>query len=277
MNNYISKVTTPKISIAPMVDRTDRHFRYFLRGITKKSLLYTEMITSQAILNGDLNKLLDFNKIEKPLSLQIAGSTPDEIYEAVKLADSWDYDEVNLNVGCPSNRVSGNSMGACLMAYPELVKEMLFAMKEATNKPVTVKHRIGIDGTGILPDNISPKIINRYDDMVKFVDTISAAKIDRFTIHARIAILAGLSPRENREIPPIRYEDVYKFKKDFPHLNIDINGSIKTPDDIENHLKYVDGVMIGRASYEDPFMLRSADKFFDSNLDSNISRADIIN
>ncbi|SFB15270.1 tRNA dihydrouridine(20/20a) synthase DusA [Clostridium frigidicarnis] len=277
MNNYISKVTTPKISIAPMVDRTDRHFRYFLRGITKKSLLYTEMITSQAILNGDLNKLLDFNKIEKPLSLQIAGSTPDEIYEAVKLADSWDYDEVNLNVGCPSNRVSGNSMGACLMAYPELVKEMLFAMKEATNKPVTVKHRIGIDGTGILPDNISPKIINRYDNMVKFVDTISAAKIDRFTIHARIAILKGLSPRENREIPPIRYEDVYKFKKDFPHLNIDINGSIKTPDDIENHLKYVDGVMIGRASYEDPFMLRSADKFFDSNLDSNISRADIIN
>lgn len=277
MNNYISKVTTPKISIAPMVDRTDRHFRYFLRGITKKSLLYTEMIASQAILNGDLNKLLDFNKIEKPISLQIAGSTPEDIYKAVKLADPWDYDEVNLNVGCPSDRVSGNSMGACLMAYPELVKEMLFAMREATNKPVTVKHRIGIDGTGILPDNARNKIIDKYDDMVNFVNTISDAKIDRFTIHARIAVLAGLSPRENREVPPIRYEDVYKLKKDFPHLNIEINGGVKTPEDIQKHLKHVDGVMIGRASYEDPFMLRDADKFFDNTLDNNISRFDIIN
>lgn len=276
MNNYISKVPTPKISIAPMVDRSDKHFRYFLRGITKKSLLYTEMITSQAILNGDLEKLLSFNKIEKPLSLQIAGSTPEDIYKATKLANSFDYDEFNLNVGCPSDRVSGNNMGASLMAYPELVKEMLIAMKEATTKPVTIKHRIGIDGTNVIPNSCSNKIINNYDDMVKFINIISDAKLDRFTIHARIAILNGLSPKENREVPPLKYEDVYKLKSQFPHLNIEINGGIKTAEDIQKHLQYVDGVMIGRVSYENPFMLKCADKFFDNASDDNISRIDII-
>ena len=276
MKKYISPIKAPKVSIAPMVDRTDRHFRYFLRGITKKSLLYTEMITAQAIIHGDLEKLLAFDKIEKPLSLQVAGCSPEDIYKAVKLAEAFDYDEINLNVGCPSDRVSGNQMGAVLMAYPELVREMILAMREGTKKPITIKHRIGIDGTGYLSDDFNNKIFDRYEDMVNFINIIEDAKLDRFTVHARVAILAGLSPKENREIPPIRYDEVYKLKKDFPHLNIEINGGIKTCDEIEEHLKYVDGVMIGRASYENPFMLRDVDKFYDRDIKNSLSRKDII-
>lgn len=275
---YVSNIKTPKVSIAPMVDRTDKHFRFFLRQITKKSLLYTEMITAQALIYGDLEKLLDFDAEEGPVSLQIAGCKPEDIYKAVKNAEPWNYSEINLNVGCPSDRVSGNAMGAYLMAYPDLVKEMLLAMREATSKPITIKHRIGIDGRGILvPGTCDKEVLEGYDDLVNFITTIEDAKVDRFTIHARSAILKGLSPKENREIPPLDYDIVYRLKNDFPHLNIEINGGIKTSEEIAHHLNHVDGVMIGRASYENPFFLREVDKFFEDGKENNISRADILN
>ncbi|MBC2581934.1 tRNA dihydrouridine(20/20a) synthase DusA [Clostridium sp. DJ247] len=267
---------TSKVSIAPMVDRTDRHFRYFCRIITKESLLYSEMITTYAILNGDRKKLLDFNPYEKPVALQIAGCNPNEVYEAVKIAEDWDYDEINLNVGCPSDRVSGNEMGAVLMAYPEVVAEMVGAMKKATKKPVTVKNRIGIEGKNVLPSSFSRTLLDKYEDMENFIKIVSKAGVDTFVIHARIAILEGLSPKENREIPPLRYEEVYKLKKEFPNLNIIINGGIKTEEDIEKHLEHVNGVMIGRAAYENPFFLTKVDKYFLNKTENRITRREII-
>jgi tRNA-dihydrouridine synthase A len=276
MDKYISQVKTPKVSIAPMVDRTDRHFRYFARLITRKSLLYTEMITTHAIINGNRGRLLDFDPFEKPLSLQIAGSSPQEIYDAVKLVEGWDYDEINLNAGCPSDRVSGNDMGACLMAYPELVAEMIAAMREATNKPVTLKHRIGIEGKNILPASFERTLLDRYEDMVNFVTTVEKSGVDRFTIHARIAILEGLSPKENREVPPLRYEEVYRIKKEFPHLNIEINGGIKNIEEIEGHLTHVDGVMLGRIAYDNPFMLAEVDRLFACSNTNAVTRREII-
>lgn len=276
MDKYLSKVPTPKVSIAPMVDRTDRHFRYFIRLLTKHTLLYTEMITAQAIINGDRHKLLDFDPFEKPVALQIAGSNPKEIYEAVKLAEAWDYDEINLNAGCPSDRVSGNEMGACLMAYPELVAEMIEAMHEATNKPITLKHRIGIEGRNILPSTFERTLFDRYEDMENFVAITEKSGVDRYTIHARIAVLEGLSPKKNREVPPLRYEEVYKLKKAHPHLNIEINGGIKTIPKIEEHLKHVDGVMLGRVSYENPFMLTKLDCLFENERNDSLSRKEII-
>lgn len=266
-----------RISIAPMVDITDRHFRYFCRLLTKKSMLYTEMITSNAIIYGDRNKLLDFDPIEKPLTLQIAGCNAKEIAEAVKIAEDWDYDEINLNVGCPSDRVSGNDMGATLMAYPEEVAEIVQAMQRETKKPVTVKHRIGIDGTNILPTSLSKTVFDKYEDLEYFVKILSEAGVKHFITHARIAILAGLSPKENREIPPLRYEDVYKIKEAFPDLFIEINGGIKTVDSIREHLSYVDGVMLGRAAYENSFLLTQVDQFVDDGGQANnISRRQVI-
>lgn len=265
-----------RISIAPMVDITDRHFRYFCRLLTKKSMLYTEMITSNAIIYGDRNKLLDFDPIEKPLTLQIAGCNAKEIAEAVKIAEDWDYDEINLNVGCPSDRVSGNDMGATLMAYPEQVAEIVQAMQRETKKPVTVKHRIGIDGTNILPSSHSKIVFDKYEDLEHFVKILSQAGIKHFIIHARIAILAGLSPKENREVPPLRYEDVYKIKEAIPDLFIEINGGIKTIESIENHLDYVDGVMLGRVAYEDPFLLTKVDQFVEGGKVNKISRREVI-
>lgn len=273
---YISNIIPPKVSIAPMVDRTDRHFRYFCRLMTKKSLLYTEMITANSIIYGDRHKLLDFNYIEKPLSLQIAGCDPEEIYKAVKIAEDWDYNELNLNVGCPSDRISGNAMGAILMAYPELVADMVTAMREATKKPITVKHRIGINGNNVLPTSFRNIILDNYDYMKHFMQTIEKSKIDRFIIHARTAILSGLSPKENREIPPLRYDEVYKIKKDLPHLNIEINGGIKTIDAMKDHLKHVDGVMLGRVSYENSYILTKVDNLFMKGTTSHISRREIL-
>lgn len=275
MVEYISKTPTPRVSIAPMVDKTDKHFRHFSRLMTTKALLYTEMITCQAILNGDRKKLLDFDDVEKPLALQIAGSNPKEVYEAIKLAEAWDYDEINLNVGCPSDRVSGNCMGAALMAYPELVRDMVSEMRRATSKPITVKHRIGIDGKNILPDTFKRTLLDRYEDMVGFVTTVEKAQVDRFIIHARIAILEGLSPKENREIPPIRYEEVYRLKEEFPHLQIEINGGVKNLDGVKQHLSHVDSVMIGRAAYENPYFLRELDSLFTGSI-NNISRKEVL-
>lgn len=250
------------ISLAPMVDKTDKHFRYFIRGITKKTLLYTEMVSAQSIIHGDRNRILDFDPIEKPLALQLAASSVEELVEAVKIAEEWDYDEINLNVGCPSDRVSGHHMGAVLMAYPILVRDMLIEMKKYTKKRVTIKHRVGIDGKGILDESFDKTLFDTYEDLKKFVNIILEAKPQRLIIHARIAILAGLSPKENREIPPIRYEDVYRLKKEFPHVEVEINGGIKTEEQINEHLKYTDGIMIGREAYDNPYFMGIMDRFY---------------
>ena len=275
MEKYTSNIPTPKISIAPMVDKSHRHFRYFCRIMNKEALLYTEMVTAQAIIDGDLDKILYFRKEEGPVALQIAASNAEDAYKALKLAEGFNYTEINLNCGCPSDRVSGNLMGAALMSDKNLVYEILSAMKEATNKPVTIKHRIGIDGTGVITDNNSKIIMEGYEDLLDFLDTVSKAKPDRYTVHARSAILKGLSPKDNREIPPLDYEMVYKLKNDFNYLNIEINGGFKTLDSIKDALTKVDGVMIGRASYEDCYLLANLNKLNDENI-KPISRGDII-
>ena len=226
-------------------------------------------------INGDLDKILYFRKEEGPVALQIAASNAEDAYKALKLAEGFNYTEINLNCGCPSDRVSGNLMGAALMSDKNLVYEILSAMKEATNKPVTIKHRIGIDGTGVITDNNSKIIMEGYEDLLDFLDTVSKAKPDRYTVHARSAILKGLSPKDNREIPPLDYEMVYKLKNDFNYLNIEINGGFKTLDSIKDALTKIDGVMIGRASYEDCYLLANLNKLNDENI-KPISRGDII-
>ena len=275
MEKYISNIYTPKISIAPMVDKSHRHFRYFCRIMNKEALLYTEMVTAQAILNGDLDKILYFREEEGPVALQIAASNAEDAYKALKLAEKFNYTEINLNCGCPSDRVSGNLMGAALMSDKNLVYEILSSMKEATNKPITIKHRIGIDGTGVIDDTKNKIIMEGYEDLLDFLDTVSKAKPDRYTVHARSAILKGLSPKDNREVPPLDYEMVYKLKNDFNYLNIEINGGFKTLDSIKDALTKIDGVMIGRASYEDCYLLANLNKLNDENI-KPLSRGDII-
>ena len=216
-------VVKNKISIAPMVDRTDRNFRNFVRMINKDVLLYTEMITAQAILNGDLDYILGFDEVEHPIVLQIAATNEKEAYEAVKIAEKYSYDEINLNVGCPSDRVSGNMMGAYLMAFPEEVANIIKAMKDATNKPVSIKHRIGIDGKNILPDSFERTLLDQYEDMMNFINITKKAGVSKYIIHARIAVLAGLDPKQNRSIPPLRYDEVHQVKIENPDLHIEIN------------------------------------------------------
>ena len=235
-----------KISLAPMVDRTDRHFRNFVRMINKDILLYTEMITAQAIINGDLDYILGFDEIEHPIVLQLATTNEEEAKKAIEIAEKYNYDEINLNIGCPSDRVSGNMMGAYLMAYPDLVAKIVEEIKKITKKPITIKHRIGIDGTGILPDDYGNVVLDKYEDMYNFVKKLSDVGIEKFIVHARIAVLAGLDPKQNREIPPLRYDEVYKLKKEMNNLFVEINGGVKTVDQIDEHLKYLDAVMIGR-------------------------------
>lgn len=236
------------LSVAPMMDRTDRHFRYFMRQITKRTLLYTEMVTSAAILHGDRDHLLGFSLDEKPLVLQVGGDTPADLATCARIAEDMGYDEINLNVGCPSDRVQNGNFGACLMAQPQRVADCVAAMMAATTMPVTVKHRIGIDEC------------DRYEDMVQFVETVSQAGCQRFTVHARKAWLQGLSPKENRTVPPLRYEDVHRLKRDFSHLFIEINGGICTLDQTQKHLQAVDAVMIGRAAYDNPYLFAAADR-----------------
>ena len=269
------KIKKPVMSVAPMVDKTDRYFRNFVRMINKDVLLYTEMVTAQAIIHGDLERILGFDEAEHPIALQIAATTPEDAYKAVRIAGNYAYDEINLNVGCPSDRVSGNMMGACLMAYPELVLDILKAIKEATAKTVTIKHRIGIDGKGILPDNAEKTLFDKYEDMLNFINIIEKAKADRYTIHARIAVLAGLDPKQNREVPPLRYDEIYRLKAEKPYMQIEINGGIKTKDDIAEHLKYVDGVMIGREFYDNPMLLAEVNSFY-NNGEENISRYQVL-
>lgn len=232
-----------RISVAPMMDWTTKDYRFFARLFNPNVVLYTEMVTTGAIIYGGANRHLDFNKEEHPIVLQLGGSNPQELATCTKMAEDWGYDEVNLNVGCPSDRVQNNKIGACLMAEPNLVAECIHSMQKAVSIPVTVKHRIGIDD------------MQSYEEMLHFVDTVAATGCTHFIVHARIAILQGLSPKENREVPPLRYDDVYRLKQERPHLTIEINGGIKTFDETQQHLQHVDGVMIGREAYHNPYLL----------------------
>jgi tRNA-dihydrouridine synthase A len=239
--------TIHPLSVAPMMDRTDRHCRYFLRQISRRTLLYTEMVTSMAILHGDKEKLLGFDPAEHPISLQIGGDNPQDLAQCAQIAEDFGYDEVNLNVGCPSSRVQNGNFGACLMLQPERVAECIAAMGNATKLPVTIKHRIGVDES------------DSYEELVKFVEIVSQAGCQRFSVHARKAWLQGLSPKENREVPPLRYDLVHQLKRDFPHLSIEINGGFTTLEQAKTQLQSVDAVMIGRAIYDNPYLLALAD------------------
>ena len=241
-------VVDRRLSIAPMLDWTDRHCRYFLRQLSRHVLLYTEMVTTGALLHRDPERFLDYHPDEHPLALQLGGSEPGELARCTRLAEEWDYDEINLNVGCPSDRVQSGRFGACLMAEPALVAECVSAMRESTRRPVTVKHRIGIDER------------DSYDELSRFVETVADAGCRTFIVHARKAWLQGLSPKENREVPPLRHETIYRLKADFPELEIIINGGIPGLDEVVWHLEQVDGAMIGRAAYHDPWLLAAADR-----------------
>jgi tRNA-dihydrouridine synthase A len=239
-----------RMSVAPMMDWTDRHCRYFHRLLSKNTLLYTEMVTTGALLHGNVPRHLDFNDEEHPVALQLGGSEPEDLAKAAKLGEQWGYDEINLNCGCPSERVQRGAFGACLMAEPQLVADGIKAMRDAVSIPVTVKHRIGIDKT------------ESYSFVRDFVGTLADAGCKVFLVHSRNAWLKGLSPKENREVPPLRYEMVYQLKKDFPELTICINGGITTSAQVHEHLQHVDGVMIGREAYHNPYWLASWDSEF---------------
>ncbi|ENV46379.1 hypothetical protein P255_00518 [Acinetobacter brisouii CIP 110357] len=239
----IETTKSPRISVAPMMDWTTKDYRYFARLFNPNVVLYTEMVTTGAIIHGDAPRHLNFNQQEHPIVLQLGGSDPKELATCSKMAQDWGYDEINLNVGCPSDRVQNNKIGACLMAEPELVAECIASMQNAVQIPVHVKHRIGIDD------------MQSYEEMLHFVDTVAQTGCTHFVVHARIALLKGLSPKENREVPPLRYEDVYRLKQDRPHLFIEINGGIKTVAETKTHLEHVDGVMIGREAYHNPYLL----------------------
>ncbi|MES9843141.1 MAG: tRNA dihydrouridine(20/20a) synthase DusA [Candidatus Sedimenticola sp. 6PFRAG5] len=236
-----------RLCIAPMLDWTDRYCRYFLRLISRHVVLYTEMVTTGAIIHGDRERFLKFDKFEHPVVLQLGGSDPADLAQCAKLGEEWGYDEINLNVGCPSDRVQSGRFGACLMATPELVAECVDAMKQSVSIEVTVKHRIGIDDR------------DSYGELCDFIGASSEAGCRTFIVHARKAWLQGLSPKENRKIPPLSYETVYRLKQDFPALEIIINGGITTLDQSKVHLEHVDGVMIGREAYNNPWMLAEAD------------------
>lgn len=248
-----------------MMEWTDRHCRVFLRAITRRTLLYTEMVHSGALLHGDADRHLGHDPAEYPLALQLGGSNPQDLAAAARLGEEAGYGEVNLNVGCPSERVSAGRFGACLMAEPALVADCVQAMAEAVRIPVTVKCRIGIDDQ------------DSYEELSGFVATVAGRGCRTFAIHARKAWLSGLSPKQNREVPPLNYDYVYRLKKDFPDLEIILNGGISTLEAATGHLARVDGVMIGRAAYHDPWMLRDADRLvFGDDDDGPGSRHDVV-
>jgi tRNA-dihydrouridine synthase A len=253
--------TTPwKLSVAPMMDWTDRHCRFFHRLLSQHTLLYTEMVTTGALRHGSTERHLRFNTEEHPVALQLGGSDAADLAFAAKLGEQWGYNEINLNCGCPSDRVQRGAFGACLMNEPQLVADGVKAMVDVVSVPVTVKHRIGIDQ------------IESYDFVRDFVGTVKEAGCHVFIVHARNAWLNGLSPKENREIPPLRYELAYQLKKDFPALTIAINGGITRNDQIADHLNQVDGVMIGREAYYNPWLLTTWDEQFFSAPASDITR-----
>lgn len=237
-----------RLSVAPMLDWTDRHCRYFHRKLSTQTLLYTEMVTTGAIIHGK-GDFLAYNQEEHPLALQLGGSNPQDLAHCAKLAQERGYDEVNLNVGCPSDRVQNGRFGACLMGEPQLVADCVAAMRDVVDIPVTVKTRIGIDDQ------------DSYEFLTDFVSTVSEkGGCEQFTIHARKAWLSGLSPKENREIPPLDYPRAYQIKKDFPHLMVAVNGGVKTLDETLEHLQHLDGVMIGREAYQNPYILAEVDQ-----------------
>ena len=240
--------TRGRLFVAPMMDWTDRHCRYFLRQVSSKARLYTEMITTGALIHGDVERHLEFSEAEHPIGVQLGGCDPQELSTCSKIAEDYGYDEINLNIGCPSERVQKGAFGACLMAEPELVAECVLRIKKTVAVPVTVKHRTGIDS------------IQEYEFLQNFVATVAQAGCKTFIVHARNAMLKGLSPKENREVPPLKYDYVYRLKRDFPALEIVINGGISSQGEIQNHLRHVDGVMLGRAAYHDPWMLADAGK-----------------
>ena len=242
-----------KISVAPMMDWTDMHCRFFFRLLSPTIRLYTEMVTAQAVVKGNRDRLLGFNLAEKPLALQLGGSEPKILQLATEIAAGYQYDEINLNIGCPSDRVQSGRFGACLMAEPARVADCVRAMREATSLPVTVKSRIGIDNR------------DDYGFLAAFIEAVADAGCEYFIVHARKAILSGLSPKENRAVPKLRYEHVYRLKRDFPHLSIVLNGGIETTDAVRTHLSQVDGVMIGRKAYADPLFLAVLQDCFGSS------------
>ena len=251
------------VSVAPMMDCTDRHERYFLRLISKNILLYTEMVVDEAINRGDKKKLLEFNINEKPVALQLGGSSPKLLSEATKVGEDFGYDEINLNLGCPSRKVEKNRFGACLMKEPNLVADCLTEMQSKTNLPVTIKTRIGYDN------------VEDYENLHNFISTLKSTGIKTFIIHARKAMLGKFTPKQNLNIPPLKYEFVYKLKEDFPNEEIIINGGITSVDQIKPHLEKTDGVMIGRAAYHTPYLLADIEKEIFNNEDIP-SRQDVI-
>ncbi|MYM82207.1 tRNA dihydrouridine(20/20a) synthase DusA [Duganella sp. FT50W] len=241
-------VPSRRLSVAPMMDWTDRHCRVFHRHISKHTWLYTEMVTTGALVYGDVERHLRFNEEEHPVALQLGGSDPADLATSAKLGEKWGYDEINLNCGCPSERVQKGAFGACLMAEPQLVADCVKAMRDAVSIDVTVKHRIGIDD------------VQSYDFVRDFVGKVAEAGCKTFIVHARNAILKGLSPKENREIPPLKYDYAYQLKRDFPDFEIIINGGIKTEAEIDEHLRHLDGVMLGREAYHNPFVMATFDQ-----------------
>jgi tRNA-dihydrouridine synthase A len=247
-----------------MMDWTDRHCRFFLRLITRRARLYTEMITAPALVHGDVAHHLDFDPAEHPLALQLGGSDPAQLAHAARLGERWGYDEINLNCGCPSERVQTGSFGACLMREPTLVADCVKAMRDAVTLPVTVKHRIGLDSE------------NDYGFVRDFVGTVARAGCDVFIVHARNAVLKGLSPKENREVPPLRYEVVHQLKRDFAALTIVLNGGLGDCDAMEREIRHVDGVMLGRVAYHDPYGLAQADWRLFGDETPTRSRAEVL-
>lgn len=249
-----------RLSVAPMMDWTDKHCRYFHRLLTQRARLYTEMVTAGALIHGDVARHLDFNAEEHPVALQLGGSEPADLAHCARLAEQWGYDEVNLNCGCPSERVQRGAFGACLMAEPALVADGIKAMRDAVAIPVTVKHRIGIDRG------------ESYDFVRDFVGTLAEAGCEVFIVHARNAWLKGLSPKENRELPPLRHEMVYRLKRDFPSLTVVLNGGVTTDAQITEHLQHVDGVMLGREAYHHPWWLAGWDERHFGDAPSGLTR-----
>lgn len=262
----MSSVVLPsrRLSVAPMMDWTDRHCRVFHRHITRHTWLYTEMVTTGAIIHGDLARHLDFDEIEHPIALQLGGSEPADLAIAAKRGQEWGYDEINLNCGCPSERVQKGAFGACLMAEPALVADCVKAMRDVVDIDVTVKHRIGIDD------------VESYSFVRDFVGQIADAGCKTFVVHARNAILKGLSPKENREVPPLKYEYAYQLKRDFPQLEILINGGIKTIAEIDLHLQHCDGVMLGREAYHNPYLMSSFDARYYGDTSPAKSREEVL-
>ncbi len=253
-----------RFSIAPMLDWTDRHQRFFMRLITRRAHLYTEMITTGALIYNDPERYLAFNEEEHTVALQLGGNHPEELARCARLAQDYGYDEVNLNVGCPSDRVKNGRFGACLMATPKVVAEAVEAMKAEVNLPVTVKHRIGIDEQ------------DSWDELCEFVETVAAASCDAFIVHARKAWLQGLSPKQNRDVPPLKYDTVHRLKQTYPQLTFVINGGINSLEQSQQQLEKVDGVMMGREAYHNPYGLIECDRIIFNDLHEIPSRFEIL-